>query len=589
MSAELGIARTILSGFDKHYRLFREISARARQHFEAADWETAWQENRQRIRMYEQRVRETVAEISDQHPESGHDSELWPSIKRHYISLLLDHLQAECAETFFNSVACRVLHRSYYHNQYIFWRPAMNTGSLAGERKNHHSYYPATQGLRRCVLNVLAGTGLAEHFDDLRRDVRRVEQALNRQWPEGWRHKTEDRLQVLDSLFYRNKAAYVVGRQVTGDRIRPLILPILRKSNGRLFIDAALTRRKDAAVLFSFTRAYFMTEMEVPSAYVSFLNSIMPTKSPVDLYAILGLQKHAKTMFYREMIEHLDQSEDNYQVAPGIPGTVMLVFTLPSFPFVIKVIKDRFDPPKVTNHQHVRDCYTLVKFHDRVGRLADTLEYSNVAIPLARIEPELMKDLQEQAAGSMEIDGEMLVIRHCYIERRMIPLNQFLAQAAPGTQRRIIDDYGNAIRDLAGANIFPGDMMQKNFGVTRQNRVVFYDYDEICYLTDCRFRTVPDTDDYFDATTLEPSFSMDDHDVFPETFGPLFFPNPRMRDAFARRHAELMTPGFWKSTQAAIQSGEPIDVFPYPRKRRFRAARGAERASGTRDRPGTAH
>jgi isocitrate dehydrogenase kinase/phosphatase len=569
MTEAAAIARTILDGFDTHYRLFRQISARAREHFEKCDWNALGEDSSRRIRMYEQRVTETVAALEQQHPDTAGNSETWPAIKLAYIGLLMDHLQAECAETFYNSVACRVLHRRYYGNDHIFWRPTLNTDYLEGSLETYHCHYPAAEGLRRSLLKMLTGTGLSLPFEHLRRDVRYLEQALAEQHAPDWKALPNYQLQVLASPFFRNKAAYLVGREINGDRIRPLIIPLLVNEARRLFVDTLLTRRKDASILFSFTRAYFMSDMEVPSAYVAFLLSIMPTKSSVDLYAILGLQKHAKTLFYRVMQQHLLHSRDNFQIAPGIPGTVMLVFTLPSFPFVLKIIKDRFDPPKTTNREHVRERYTLVKFHDRIGRMADTLEYSNVAIPLERIAPELLSELQASVASSIELDGDRLVIRHCYIERRMTPLNEFLVHATPKTRQRTIDDYAAAIRELAGANIFPGDMMQKNFGVTRLNRVVFYDYDEICYMTECNFRKLPDSGHYFDDLAEEPVYSVQENDVFPETFAAFFFPNPGQREIFMQKNADLVSPAFWRETQRHIRAGRRSDVFPYPVKNRF--------------------
>jgi len=330
-----------------------------------------------------------------------------------------------------------------------------------------------------------------------------------------------------------------------------------------------LMKPMDVSVLFSFSRAYFMVDMEIPSACVSFLVSIMPTKSRVDLYAMLGLQKHAKTLFYRELHHHLAHSRDNFVIAPGIKGTVMLVFTLPSFPFVFKLIRDRFDPPKKMTRGQVREKYLLVKFHDRVGRMADTLEYSNVAIPQQRIDEKLMQELENLAQSSIERDGDQLVIRHVYIERRMTPLNEYLAEAGPKQRAQAIDDYGNAIRDLAGANIFPGDMMHKNFGVTRHRRVVFYDYDEICYMTECRFRSIPPAPGMVDEMSIDPWYSIEENDVFPETFGSFFFPQPEARSLFYRKHRELVNPEFWKKTQQTIIEGGQQDVFPYPIKRRF--------------------
>ncbi|MEJ8566729.1 bifunctional isocitrate dehydrogenase kinase/phosphatase [Elongatibacter sediminis] len=576
-----GVAQAILDGFDRHYQVFRRHCVEARLHFEAADWKAALQGQTERILSYDRRVNETVDLLNERYPAARHNENLWPTIKRQFIGLLLDHLQPECAETFYNSVACRVLHRRYYRNDYIFWRPTLNTEHLAGSDATYRVYYPEADGLRRSLLGVLSGFGLNNRFEDLKRDLRLLERALHNKHGSDWRPAPNHQFQVLATLFFRNKAAYIVGREIDGDRVSPMIIPLLQDERGRIFVDCLLTRARDVSVLFSFSRAYFMVDMEVPSAYVSFLLSIMPTKSRIDLYAMLGLQKLAKTLFYRELHHHLAHSRDNFVTAPGIRGTVMLVFTLPSFPFVFKIIRDRFDPPKKMTRDQVREKYLLVKFHDRVGRMADTLEYSNVAIPLDRVDPDLMRELHALAKSSIEIDGTNLVIRHVYIERRMTPLNDYLATARPKHRRAAILDFGQAIRDLAGANIFPGDMMHKNFGVTRHRRVVFYDYDEICYMTECRFRRIPPAADPADDLLAEPWFSVEENDVFPETFGTFFFPDPEARDVFYERHSALVTPEFWDRTRRNIIEGGQADVFPYPERRRFR--RDAGGAGRSRD------
>jgi isocitrate dehydrogenase kinase/phosphatase len=568
MDTWAGVAQTILDGFNRHYRLFREYSREGRECFEHADWRRAAQASRERIQGYEKRVTETVEAIERTYPEA-HRAELWPRIKIVFIGKLMDHMQPECAETFYNSVACRVLHRDYYKSDYIFWRPAISTEHLEGSRPTYRSHYPGRDGLRRSLLDILTDYGIRARFANLRRDVRYLERAIAERRSSGWKAQPNYQIQILDSPFFRNKAAYVVGRIINGDERQPFVIPLLRNSDGTVTVDALLQRQKDVAVLFSFSRAYFLVDMEVPSAYVSFLLSIMPRKSTVDLYAMIGLQKQAKTLFYRELQHHLRHSRDNFQVAPGVRGMVMLVFTLPSFQFVFKLIKDRFDPPKKTTREEVEEKYLLVKNHDRVGRLADTLEYSNVAIPLARIDPALMRQLQEEAAGSLEVDGDMLVIKHIYIERRMEPLDNYLPHASKAERKRAIRDYGQAIRDLAGANIFPGDMLKKNFGVTRHNRIVFYDYDEICYITDCNFRRVPPPRDYDDMMSDEPWYSMQDSDVFPETFGPFFFADAKDMELFREDHAELMTAAWWQQVKAGIEAGEQADVFPYPEKVRF--------------------
>ena len=569
LDAWAGIAQTILEGFDRHYSLFRQYSRVGQRCFEQADWQQTADASLLRIQGYEQRVHETVDAILERFPEAASRADSWPRIKITFIGKLMNHLQAECAETFYNSVACRVLHRNYYNSEYIFWRPAISTEYLEGSRPVYRSYYPGSVGLRRSLMEILTGFDLDVPFENLRRDLRYLERAVLDRRNKGWKAQPNYQLQVLGSLFFRNKAAYIVGRQINGADRQPFVIPLLRNSDGTMTVDCLLMRQKDVAVLFSFSRAYFLVDMEVPSAYVRFLLSIMPRKSPVDLYAMLGLQKQAKTLFYRQLQHHLRHSRDNFQVAPGVRGMVMLVFTLPSFQFVFKMIKDRFDPPKTSTEAEVRAKYQLVKNHDRVGRLADTLEYSKVAIPLDRIDPPLMKQLQEDAAGSIEIDGDKLVISHIYIERRMEPLDNYLSGASKRERKNAIRDYGNSIRDLAGANIFPGDMLKKNFGVTRHDRVVFYDYDEICYITECKFRRVPPPRDYDDLMSDSPWYSVEENDVFPETFGPFFFANPDDMAEFKKNHAELMTAEWWQQMKKDIEEGDQPDLFPYPEKVRF--------------------
>lgn len=563
------IAQIILDGFNKHYRLFRRFGEEAKTCFENADWSRAGEGRKERILGYEARVNETVSALNEHYPGAADIAHWWPDVKASYITLLMDHLQAECAETFYNSVVCRVLHRDYYNNENIFWRPSLSTEHLDGSSPTYYSLYPPTQGLRRCLLHTVTGFGLTNKFQNLRRDIRRLESAIAKHRPKDWKAHPNYQIQVVNSLFFRSKAAYIVCRIINGDRTQALVIPVLQDEKRQIYVDTALLRRKDVTVVFSFSRAYFMVDMEVPSAYVRFLISIMPGKSAVDLYAMLGLQKQAKTLFYRELQYHLRHSQDNFQVAPGIRGMVMLVFALPSFQFVFKLIKDHFDPPKTSSREDVRQKYQLVKYHDRVGRLADTLEYSNVAISLDRIEPELLEELRARAGNSIEQINDKLVIKHTYIERRMEPLDHYLAQASPAQRRKAIRDFGQSIRDMVGANIFPGDMLKKNFGVTRNERVVFYDYDEICYITDCNFRRIPPARNYEDEISDTPWYSIGQNDVFPESFRPFFFTEPKDLALFMADHADLLDPAWWNSMKETILAGELADVFPYPLKRRF--------------------
>jgi len=387
------------------------------------------------------------------------------------------------------------------------------------------------------------------------------------------RLRTNFQIQVLSSLFFRNKGAYIVGKIINGFNETPFALPILHTPGGWLTIDTALFGEDELLIVFSFARAYFLVEMEIPAAYVHFLRSMMPRKPRSEIYSALGLHKQGKNLFYRDFLFHLRHSSDTFRTAPGIKGMVMLVFDLPSFPYVFKVIRDWYPPQKDTTREQIKGKYLLVKSHDRVGRMADTLEYSNVAFPRSRFDEELIAELNELCPSLIEEDGEAIVIKHLYIERRMIPLNIYLQDATREQMEHAVSEYGNAIKDMVAANIFPGDMLWKNFGVTRHGKVVFYDYDEIEYLSDCNFRHVPQARNEEEELSSEVWYSVGPKDVFPETFGPFLLGNPAIREVFMKHHAELLDPAFWQAHKQRILAGHVHDVFPYDTAKRFKNQR----------------
>jgi isocitrate dehydrogenase kinase/phosphatase len=370
----------------------------------------------------------------------------------------------------------------------------------------------------------------------------------------------------------RNQTEYVVGRLVNGDRTHPFVVAIKRRSDERLYVDALLGDAVELALLFSANRAYFLVDMEVPSAYVQFLRAIVPDRTRAELYTMLGLQKHGKTLFFRDFLHHLKHSTDRLVVAPGIPGLVMAVFTLPSYPYVFKVIRDRIPQSKETDAARVRQKYALVKHHDRAGRMTDTLEYSNVAIPRGRFTDALLAELEREIPSQLDHDGDHVVIRHVYIERRLTPLNLFLASADPAAKVRVVRDYGDALKELARIDIFAGDLLFKNFGVTRYGRVVFYDYDEIEYLTDCRFREIPAPPAGVDELAGEIWYPVGPHDVFPEEFATFLLTDPGVREAFVAFHADLLDAAWWRAMQEANRAGRAAEVLSYPDSVRFRSA-----------------
>lgn len=563
------IAQALIEGFNKHYRIFRETSRRAKESFEAAEWQAQLAAVRERVQFYDDRVDETVKRLHEEFDADSLDDSTWQQLKLYYIGILMRHKQPELAETFFNSVCCKILHRTYFNNDYLFARPAVSTEYIESYPPVYSSYYPRDDGLRATVRRIIEDFDWQRPFQDLDRDIDLIMRTAYKhlgEWPDM---EVNCQIQVLYSAFYRNKTAYIIGKVVNGYQEYPFALAVRHNDVGRLEIDTLLLDPWRISVLFSLSRAYFMVDMEVPSGYVQFLRSIMPNKPRSELYTMLGLGKQGKTMFFRDLVAHLRHSNDQFIIAPGIRGLVMLVFTLPSYPYVFKIIKDVFGASKNMDRATVKRKYLMVKQVDRVGRMADTLEFSYAALPLSRFHPELLEELRTLASSSFEIEGDSLIIKHLYIERRMTPLNIYLERSNDEQVDRAVREYGNAIRELATANIFPGDMLWKNFGVTRYGRVVFYDYDEIEYMTDMNFRHIPEAPFPEMEMSSEAWYSAGPMDVFPEEFATFLLGAPRVRKAFLKHHRDLLDARFWQKAQSSIRSGYVEDFFPYPDELRF--------------------
>ncbi len=566
----LRIAQAILDGFDRHYQLIRRFGRLAKLLFEAGDWKGVHQAVSERVSSYDTRSNETARFVEAQFGAHSLDSDTWQQVKLQYIGLLLNHKQPELAETFFNSVCARLLHRTYFHNDYVFARPAISTEYILSDPPTYSSYYPMQRGLRQTIRQIVTDFEWRRPFDDLDRDVDytlRTVKAFLGAWPKA---QANVQIQVLYSAFYRNKAAYIFGKAINGNTVTPFAIPVLHNEEGRLVLDTVLLDSAWIGLLFSLSRAYFMVDMEVPSGYFQFLQSMLPNNKPrSEIYTMLGLGKQGKTMFFRDLTDHLRHSQDKFVIAPGVLGMVMLVFTLPSYPYVFKIIRDVFAAAKDVDHATVKAKYLLVKKVDRVGRMADTLEFSSVALPKKRFSDELIAALRTHVPSLLEEDGDDLIIKHLYIERRMTPLNIYLDNATPEEVDHAVLEYGNAIRELASANIFPGDMLWKNFGMTSYNRVVFYDYDEIEYMTDCNFRTIPEAPYPEMELSGEPWYSVARNDVFPEEFASFLLGSPKVRASFLKYHSKLLSVDFWRQTQEKIRAGHVVDFFPYPEELRF--------------------
>ncbi|OIM97925.1 bifunctional isocitrate dehydrogenase kinase/phosphatase [Idiomarina sp. MD25a] len=552
------LARLILAGFHSHFSRFQLLTQGAAERFLAQRWQDVIGAAAERISYYDKQVALTSDELLQY--QTQFDEKLWLSVRQRYQSLLQFHPQADLAETFYNSVFCRAFERQYFHNAFIFVESTLEERTPVPIEHVYQSYFPVYQGFTQTLEQLFLDLGLGDTFENLKHDVEQLRATFLQRAIEDEVEPHEVRIDVLKTPFYRNKAAYVVGRIVTQQHSYPFIVPILINPEGRLYVDAFITQSDRMAAIFGFARSYFMVQTEAPSALVRFLKQLMPRKTFSELYSSIGFHKQAKTEFYRDFLKQLANSNEQLSAAPGVKGMVMTVFTLPSFPYVFKVIKDELGDTKGFGRSTVVERYRMVKQHDRVGRMADTLEFSDVAIPKHRIADDLMDELLATVGSSIRFEGDLLVISQCFVERRMIPLNMYLEYASEAEQAAAIDDYGRAIKDMIAANIFPGDMLLKNFGVTRHKRVVFYDYDEVRYLTDMNFKSLAKADH-------EVSFAPDD--VFPEQLAIFAVPQPRYRELLLSAHPELIDPTYWRQRQQDIKAGVIKDIFPYAADLRF--------------------
>lgn len=557
----------IIHGFVSYMDSFNNLTRKAPIYFRERNWDAMQRTHRSRLRLYKDQVREVVSSCRAILHDAVGDRQTWTAAKKAFSLQINCRNDQELAESFFNSVIRKAVPNLAVDEQLMFVYANYNHCRI--HQDNLFNNYPQEWGLERIFRKMLEDFDFGVPFSNKEECIRFLVKGVKDVILSRYSPSEETSVQVLKPVFYRNKAAYLIGRTFIGNKWMPFIIPLLHNAKG-IYVDTLIFDPNIMSGIFSFTRSYFMAEIKIPSQVIAFLNSVISAKKIHELYNAIGFNKHGKTEFYRDFLNHLHSSDDQFVLASGIKGMVMTVFTLPSYNIVFKMIKDHFDPPKNMTRQQVKEKYKLVSLHDRVGRMADTHEFEYFHLPLPRIHPALLQELKNTVNSLIEIAEDTLIIKHVYTERRMTPLNIYLESCSTEEAKHAVEEYGNAILQLAQANIFPGDMMTKNFGVTRQRRVVFYDYDEIEFLTDMNFREKPKAETFEQIYASEPWYDIGPHDVFPEDFMRFMIGRADVKEHFVNFHKNLFDPAYWKNIQQRIRSGELIHAFPYPEDIRFR-------------------
>lgn len=542
--APVEIAAGLRQRFEDYNAEFTRITRRAAQHFKTRDWQAARVDAVQRIELYEHHVSGTLAALRQQLGAALHDRSLWVEIKRVFALQIASLPDSDFYRTFLNSITRDVFATVGVDEQIEFTVTA--SGRASGSVPIR--VYPVADSLQRAICELLADLPFAGLIAEVESFSRQICRELTPHFDSRRQSASPQLVEVIDAPFYRGDTATIVGRMIGDGSITPFVI-LFRHTVGGLKIDSVLLARSDISSLFGFTRSYFHVDLPVVSATVSLLRTFMPGKPVDELYTILGRAKQGKTERYYALRRHLAQSFDVFVDAPGQRGLVMVVFTLPSHDLVFKVIRDRFGPPKNTSRAEVMEKYRWVFEHDRVGRLVDAQEYKQLRLPKARFMPALLQELLTECGSVCRLDGDDLIVGHCYIERRLRPLDLFLRESESAAAERALLDYGDALRELADIDVFPGDLLLKNFGVTSQGKVVFYDYDEVTSLHECNFRELPLASSEEEEFSAEPWFFVGPNDIFPEQWLPFLGIPPELLESFKARHGELLAPHWWRNIQ----------------------------------------
>lgn len=558
-------AKQIRDDFDVFHAEFKALTRRAGRIFAQRAWHEGQELAITRLDLYKHYILSSEKSLQQILKTNSKDRATWRTLKAKFAALISDRRDGPIVESYFNSV----LHKLFINEgideeiEFIdFQRKVLQTNP---KEPIYKRFYLGSDNLETIWTRIIRSYQFTFQFADLEGDIERIAHAIRKKVAERFGGLEEvDQMDMISSVFYRNKGAYLVGKITKGNIQIPVVLPLVHFENGVKF-DGILFSKNDISIVFSFTRSYFLVDAESPVDLIRFLRPLMSHKSMSELYASIGYNRHSKTVFIKELYRHLSISDDKYVPAPGIKGMVMVVFTLPGFNVVFKIIRDKFGPTKNFDRQHVIDCYRLVFMHDRVGRLADAMEYEYLEFDKHRFSKETLHELLEECSNTCYEEGDKIIIKHLFTERKLIPLNIYLEMVDEEKGKEVVIDYGNAVRELAAANIFPGDLLLKNFGVTRHGRVIFYDYDELCLLDQVNFRVIPPPRNPEQLYAGETWYTVAENDVFPEEFAAFMVPRGPLKDVFMEHHSDLFTAKFWRDMQAIHKEGQVADFFPYQR------------------------
>ncbi len=566
------VAANIADKYDILLTSFNDITQCAKEYFEKRMFMDLFNQQQERYRLYGKFVRDVHNKTTELLGENLYNIEYWKAIKKEFSRIIKDKPHKLNSETFYNSITRKVFVDKSFNSDYEFF-DYTDYKPMPKYDKEIFDVIECTHFSKVAIKQILQYFKYSVPFEDLDRDAQLI---FDEMAPTIIHQKSNlflDRIEILKPVFYRNRGAFIVGRIFYKNWSMPIVIPLLNEEKG-IFVDSVIYIPADISIIFSFTRASFFVYTKYPAQLIDYLKAMLTHKTVGELYDSIGYYRHGKTILYRDLMNYIHNHDDKFIIAPGIKGMVMAVFTLKYYNFVFKIIRDKFEAPKNCTRDFVIKKYEEVEINDRVGRMAYAHLFENLEFPRNLFTHELIKELADSCKETVEFKGDKVLIKHVYIERRMTPLNMYLQnEANPINACRVILDYGFCVKELAAANIFPGDLLLKNFGVTRHGRVIFYDYDEIARVTDLRFRRIPVQSDDDDTRGNTEMITAEANDIFPEEFKAFMAPDGPIGEIFLAEHNEIFDPKYWRDIQKRIAAGEYLSFYAYDQYKRFQSNR----------------
>jgi isocitrate dehydrogenase kinase/phosphatase len=554
------------------YKEFLNILDLAKLAFEKRDFASSIRVSSRRLSLYSISITEIGNRLKLKFPEIHKDIDQWWEVESCYQGLIQGEYDEDIARAYLHSLRRKIYQGEWRPTDYSFTEMDSAAGELSAQIvKSIELDGGLTKTVVREILNIPEFTSsYADIDDDSGRILDRVVGNLSRS-PRNAQRLV--RVEMINTGFYRNRGAYLVGRLVFEDgRLAPLIIALLNDESG-IYVDAVLTSETYAHNIFSSTLANFHVTSSYYHEVSAVLKSIMPRR-PLGLhYSTIGYNHLGKVAVMRELESELVGTGMVLETAVGSKGTVAMGFASQNSAYNLKVIRDKptrqYKWGEFEGLESVIRKYTRVHEINRTGSMLDSIIYYNVRLDRRWFSSDLLTELLSNASMSVSLTGDDVIFKYLIVQIKLTPLTVYLENASEKQAETVIVNLGYCIKNNAAANIFNKDLDARNYGVSAFSMVYLFDYDALEELKEVKIRTNLDREDGEEDI---PDWYFEDGVVFlpEELVSGLCIPQRRLCDLFARRHANLLTTAYWNEIQQDLLAGTVPRVSVYPDSERVR-------------------